>query len=122
MVEECGVLVGARVDEVWLVSRQELASGSAAAVEADWAWALHREETCGDVMGFWHTHPAGADVRPSERDRRTMHAWCSAFGKPLLCLVSEGETVGGQVFADDEAEGEPVSMIEEIASGTWRVR
>ncbi len=122
MVEECGVLVGTREDEAWLVSRQELASGSATAVEADWAWALHREETCGDVMGFWHSHPAGAGVQPSERDRRTMRAWCSALGNPLLCLVAEGEAVGGQVFADDLAEGEPVSMVEEIAPGRWRVR
>ncbi len=122
MVEECGALVGVRVDDVWLVSRQELASGSAAAVEADWAWALHREETCGDVMGFWHSHPAGAGVQPSERDRRTMRAWCSALGKPLLCLVAEGKMLGGQVFEDDEAEGRRLSTIEEIAPGTWRVR
>ncbi len=122
MAEECGVLIGTRVNEVWLVSRQEQTSGSAAAVEADWAWALHREETCGDVMGFWHTHPAGAGVRPSERDSRTMRAWCSALGKPLLCLVAEGEAVGGQVFEDDEAEGKPVGIIEEIAPGKWRVR
>ncbi len=122
MVEECGVLVGARIDEVWLVSRLELRSGSVAAVEADWAWALDREETCGDVMGFWHTHPASAGVRLSERDSRTMRAWCSALGKPLLCLVAEGEAVGGQVFEDDEAEGKPVNMIEEIAPEKWRVR
>jgi len=122
MVEECAVLVGACVDGVWLVSRQELTSGSAAAVEADWAWALHREETCGDVTGFWHTHPPGAGAGPSERDKRTMRAWCSALGKPLLCLIAQGDALGGRVFEGDEAEGKPVSTVEQIAPGRWRVR
>lgn len=122
MFEECAVLVGVCVDEVWLVSRQEPVSGSAAAVEAHWAWALRREEICGDVMGFWHTHPPGASAGPSERDIRTMRAWCSALGKPLLCLIAEGEALGGHVFEGDEAAGKRVSMIEAIAPGSWRVR
>jgi hypothetical protein len=122
MVEECDVLVGTLVDGVWLVSRQGQSTGCAASVEADWAWALDREETCGDVMGFWHTHPVGAGVWPSEHDSRTMHAWCSALGKPLLCLIAEGDEIGGQVFEDDKAEGQPVSAIELLAPGQWRVQ
>ena len=122
MVEECGVLVGGQIEGVWQVSVREPVSGSAAAVEADWAWALDREETCGDVAGFWHTHPAGAGVSLSERDRRTMRAWCSALGKPLLCLIADGEALGGQVFDDAEADGQPIGEIELIAPGSWRVR
>ena len=110
------------MDGVWLVSRREPVSGSAASVEADWAWALSREETCGDVAGFWHTHPPGASLSPSERDGRTMRAWCSALGKPLLCLIAEGDTIGGQVFQDDAAEGQPVSAVELVGPGSWRVR
>jgi hypothetical protein len=44
------------------------------------------------------------------------------LGKPLLCLVAEGDVLGSQVFEDDEADGRPVSAIEPIAPGRWRVR
>lgn len=121
MAEECGVLVGVRIGGTWLVTRQTPASGSAVGVEADWAWALEREETDGDVMGFWHTHPPGEGVSPSERDSRTMRAWCSALGKPQLCLIADGERLGGQVFADEEVEGQPVRMIEWLGRDAWRV-
>jgi hypothetical protein len=87
--------------------------GGVASVEADWGWTLAREEERGDVVGFWHTHPAGAGTAPSGRDIRTMQAWCSALGKPLLCLISE-EGRGGEaavyLFADDESEGEEAGI------------
>lgn len=60
--------------------------GGAAHVEADGAWALRREEAKGDVAGFFHTHPPGV-TGMSARDRLTMKAWVSAFGKPLLCAI-----------------------------------
>jgi hypothetical protein len=65
-------------------------------------------------MGFFHTHPIGAGVSASDRDVRTMQAWCSALGKPLLCLIVEGDPSGlpgGVIFVDDESEGEPVKEI-----------
>lgn len=60
--------------------------GGPAHVVADGAWALKREEAKGDVAGFFHTHPPGV-AGMSGRDRETMQAWASCFGKPLLCLI-----------------------------------
>jgi proteasome lid subunit RPN8/RPN11 len=48
---------------------------------------MNREEKHGDVVGFLHTHPDGP-AAPSKRDLRTMRAWWSAFGKPLLYLIA----------------------------------
>jgi proteasome lid subunit RPN8/RPN11 len=64
-------------------------TGGVAHVDFDGAWALKREETKGDVMGFFHTHPPGVPGM-SGRDRRTMKAWAASFGKPLLCAIRCG--------------------------------
>lgn len=61
-------------------------TGDAISVTLDWQWALNREEKKGDVIGFWHTHPSG-NLEPSKRDIKTMQAWISCFGKPLLCVI-----------------------------------
>ena len=60
--------------------------GKTASVGFDWSWVLKREEQKGDVIGFWHTHPNG-NLKPSERDRKTMGAWIDCFGKSLLCII-----------------------------------
>jgi proteasome lid subunit RPN8/RPN11 len=59
---------------------------------------LRREEQRQDVAGFYHTHPDGPAV-PSRRDVRTMRAWCSSFGKPLLCVIASPAGVRGYRFA-----------------------
>ena len=64
-------------------------TGGDAHVEFDGSWALRREETRGDVAGFFHTHPPGIPGM-SARDRKTMRAWASSFGKPLLCAIRSG--------------------------------
>ena len=61
-------------------------TGGAAHVDFDWTWAMKREETKGDVTGFFHTHPSGFSEM-SDRDRRTMQAWSVSFGKPLICAI-----------------------------------
>ncbi len=117
MNEQCWVLVG-RFDpgrQMWLAQVRRHANGSPASVDADWAWALAREETEGDVLGFGHTHPPGAGTSPSARDIRTMQAWCSALGKPLLCLIAEGENLerpDGYIFEDDNSKGRPLTSFE----------
>jgi hypothetical protein len=67
-------------------------------VRFDGPWVLRREEQHGDVVGFYHTHPDGPAV-PSRRDVGTMRAWCSSFGKPLLCLIDSPAGVRGYRFA-----------------------
>jgi proteasome lid subunit RPN8/RPN11 len=80
-------------------------------VRFDGAWALQREEKHHDIVGFMHSHPDGP-AAPSQRDVRTMRAWCSAFGKPLVCLIASPEGIRGYRFDDDEAVGKPLSLVE----------
>jgi proteasome lid subunit RPN8/RPN11 len=85
-------------------------------VRFDGTWALSREESHGDVVGFLHTHPDGFPD-PSRRDVRTMRAWCSAFGKPLLCLIQSNGEVRGHRFDDDESQGRPLGLVELFPRG-----
>ena len=115
-VEECWTLVGRRRGRVWVARRLGYSTGDPASVEFDGPAALRREERRGDVLGFLHTHPSGP-LRPSRRDVRTMRAWCSAFGKPLVCLIARGERVRGAVFEDDESDGVPLEAVELFPGG-----
>jgi len=115
--ERCWTLLGSRdtASGTWRVRLQRSTAGESARVDADWAWTLGREESHGDVMGFCHTHPPGAGTDPSQRDVRTMQAWCSALGKPLLCLIAEeqaAERPQGFVFTDDEHAGVMVRSLD----------
>lgn len=119
MNEQCWVLLGAydEKEEMWRLRARRQVSGQPASVEADWRWALDREERVGDVAGFAHTHPAGSGVEPSQRDVRTMEAWCSAFGKALVCLIAEGETLddpAGYLFSDGGVDSLPLEDLELI--------
>jgi proteasome lid subunit RPN8/RPN11 len=116
MNEICWALLGSydAEERIWQVIPYRKVEGNTASVEADWEWALTREENQGDLMGFFHTHPVGVGVSPSDRDVRTMQAWCSALGKPLVCLIVEGDGSGipeGVVFIDDESVGDPFKWI-----------
>jgi hypothetical protein len=116
MNERCSTLLGSHNPEsgTWRVGLQRGTVGEPTRVEADWAWTLAREEAHLDVVGFYHTHPSGAGTRPSPRDVRTMQAWCSALGKPLLCLIAEEGQPGeaqGFVFENDEHPGSRVGTF-----------
>jgi proteasome lid subunit RPN8/RPN11 len=121
-VERCWVLIGWQDGELtWRFRRRSQSSGEAASVEANWEWALRREERYGDVVGFFHTHPHG-DPQPSSRDIRTMRAWRSAFGKPLLCLIAAGKVLNGYVFADDDCQAVEVENIIKGERGWYTAR
>ncbi|MBA7619853.1 hypothetical protein ES703_27194 [subsurface metagenome] len=83
--EVCYVLVGKQLGRLFLGKLVKKSVGSPSLVEFDWEWVLKREEKKEDVLGFWHTHPHGAE--PSERDIKTMRAWVSCFNKPLFCVI-----------------------------------
>lgn len=95
-------------------------SGGRAWVEVDWAWALQREECCGDVAGFYHTHPGMAAV-PSARDLRTMRAWVACFGRPLLCAIEGEEGLRAYLFESDDDGGRPLPRADRRGGGL-RVR
>jgi proteasome lid subunit RPN8/RPN11 len=109
--ETCFILVGKHEDNRWTCRKVKRHTGESARVEFDASWVLKREEARGDVQGFLHTHLAGFS-NLSRRDLRTMTAWVSCLGKPLLCVVVSGEEIRGFVFTDDR--GRP-SKLESIA-------
>lgn len=90
--------------------------GEPASVGFDAQWVLAREEAKGDVVGFYHTHPLGAAL-PSDRDDRTMHAWVSSFGKPLLCLIEADDLVIAYKYEDDEGEATQLTACELLPRG-----
>jgi proteasome lid subunit RPN8/RPN11 len=90
--------------------------GDVAAVRFDGAAVLSREEARQDVLGFFHTHPGGAPL-PSTRDVRTMRAWCSAFGKPLWCVIASPAGLAGFRFDDDSSPGVAFALIESFPRG-----
>jgi proteasome lid subunit RPN8/RPN11 len=94
-------------------------SGKPASVEFDAAWALKREESHGDVVGFYHTHPAGV-IEPSVRDDRTMHAWVSSFGRPLLCVIEAEGVARGFLYCDDTSPAVELARCELFPRG-WVV-
>jgi proteasome lid subunit RPN8/RPN11 len=105
------VLVGQRRGRVWHGRLRQRQEGQPASVEFDWAWVWEREERYGDVVGFFHTHPAGL-AATSARDVRTMGAWVSCLGKPLLCVIASGRALVAYVFASDEGGGQAVAEVE----------
>ena len=104
VVEQCWTLVGQRRGQIWLGRRVQQTTGEPTSVGFDGQWALDREETEGDVIGFYHTHPGGSS-EPSRRDRQTMRAWVGSFGKPLLCLIQSGDHISAFRFENDECNG-----------------
>lgn len=111
--EECWTLVGLRRGRWWVVRPVRRTTGTSVSVGFDAAAALAREKRRGDVVGFLHTHPAGP-LRPSRRDVRTMRAWCSALGKPLLCLIARGDAVAAYRFDDDASAGVPLRAARRV--------
>jgi proteasome lid subunit RPN8/RPN11 len=111
MDEESSVLVGYRRGSLWYGRLRQRQVGTPTSVEFDWDWVLQREERYGDVIGFHHTHPPGL-AAPSARDVRTMCAWVSSFGKPLLCVIESEDVLTATLFRTDGAEGEPLSEVQ----------
>jgi proteasome lid subunit RPN8/RPN11 len=115
-VELCWSLVGERRGRVWHGRRCGRSVGEPASVEFDGDRVLRREEQRRDVIGFLHTHP-GMPAIPSGRDLRTMRAWCSCFGKPLLCVIAGADAVRAYRFDNDTGDGIELPTVELFAGG-----
>jgi proteasome lid subunit RPN8/RPN11 len=90
--------------------------GEPASVGFDADWALAREESKGDVVGFYHTHPSSSP-EPSQRDLKTMRAWAGSFGKPLLCLIESDGQLAAYRFDDDQSDGVKITACELLPRG-----
>jgi hypothetical protein len=110
-VEESWTLVGVRHGGTWRCRRLRYRRGQPASVTADGRWALAREESRGDILGFMHTHPMGG-LAPSARDVRTMRAWCDALGKSLLCVIATPSAIGAWRFDDYRGDGMRLASVE----------
>ena len=115
-VEHCWTLVGCQQGPIWHARRMRPTKGEPLSVGFDADWVLKREETKGDVVGFYHTHPLGLPS-PSKRDDQTMHAWVSAFGKPLLCLIEAEYQVIAYHYGDDESDASELTACELFPRG-----
>ncbi len=102
--EVCYILSGQRRGHIWHGCFRNRRLGEPTSVEFDWEWALRREEHKGDIIGFYHTHPAGS-ATPSWCDVQTMRAWVSCLGKPLLCVIENEPHCGAYLFETDESDG-----------------
>jgi proteasome lid subunit RPN8/RPN11 len=115
VVERCWALLGQRRGRIWYARRTRLHHGERFSVRFDGQWALEREEEHQDVVGFYHTHPEGPDTL-SRRDIRTMRAWCSSFGKPLLCLIASPAGLNGWRF-DADGSYRDLAVVEVFPRG-----
>lgn len=111
MNEKSAVLVGYRRGKLWYGRLRQRQIGTPSSVAFDWDWVLGREERYGDVVGFYHTHPPSHE-RPSARDVRTMRAWVSCFGKPLLCIIESGKLLTASVYCSDKDTGELLGEVQ----------
>jgi proteasome lid subunit RPN8/RPN11 len=114
--EHCWTLVGRRRGRIWYTRRICRETGEPVLVRFDGAWVLEREERRRDVVGFYHTHP-GMPALPSRRDVQTMRAWCSSFGKPLLCVIAGADGIRGFRFQDDRSDSIELATVELFPRG-----
>ena len=110
-VERCWMLVGQQQGPFWYARRTRPTRGQPTSVEFDAPWVLGREESSGDVQGFYHTHPGGSPD-PSSRDLKTIRAWVGSFGKPLLCLIESDGDVAAFLFEDDDSQGRRITACQ----------
>ena len=101
--EEACVLVGERRGDIWHARRHWPTRGEPASVSFDWHKVMAREEARRDVIGFFHTHPDCLPT-PSARDDRTMQAWCSCFGKELLCVIESGMEMRAWIYSAENMD------------------
>lgn len=95
-------LVGKIISRWWVArSFGDDAEGTPGSVEFNWQRIMDREDSRGDIVGFYHTHPHFVG-QPSSTDYATMKGWTLSFGRPLLCLIEGTDGLNANWFKDDE--------------------
>lgn len=101
LLEHCWLIKGKCDGQLWWGHRCRMTVGAPETVKFDAEYAIKREQTKHDLLGFCHTHPCWPAI-PSPRDYRTMRAWYNCFGKSLLCVIDGTDGLRGYWFDNDE--------------------
>lgn len=110
-VEHSWIITGSHLSRLWCGVRQRRQTGTTSQVHFDADWVQRRHLERGDVLGWYHTHPAGCEAYVSDRDLATMRAWVGCLGKPLICLIKGSQGIRGWVFENDESNGTPMPFV-----------
>lgn len=102
-IEHCWVLLGGVKENLWYGRRVKMTRGAPCSVDFNADYVIKREETKNDVIGWLHTHP-GMIASPSSRDHRTMKAWVTALGHPLVCVIYGIDGLRAYWYMDDESD------------------
>lgn len=100
-------IVGWRIGSHWIgrgLTKTE-AEGEPSLVSFDYEMIYDREDSKGDVLGFYHTHPNFV-ADPSTTDYKTMGTWTTSFGRPMLCMIEGTDGLKAHWFIDDETDHE----------------
>lgn len=100
--EECHILLGRRIGPFWFGRFVGYWQGKPSHVDFDPEFVESREDSHGDVVGFWHTHPA-TEASPSNTDYGTMGGWTVSFGRPMACVIQGVDGLRAHWFVDDES-------------------
>jgi proteasome lid subunit RPN8/RPN11 len=103
-VEQCFILKGRHQGRAWIGWMLDETRGTPVAVDFDATKVMEIEERTGHIIGFYHTHP-NMSACPSSTDIRTMRAWVSCFGKPLICVIHGSDGLHSFLFRTDESSG-----------------
>lgn len=106
--EQCWILLGKRAGsdqgDVWWGKPHNHTEGLPACVDFDAKFVIEqdeRNEPDRSVVGFLHTHP-GMIAHYSSRDFRTMQAWVTCLGRPLVCVIAGHDGLRAWWFINDE--------------------
>lgn len=96
-------LTGGLIRGYWWGKGHWPAEGTPATVGFNYKHVYDREDSHGDVVGFYHTHPHSYGM-PSSTDYATMGAWTVCFGRPLVCLIEGIDGLNAHWYIDDETK------------------
>lgn len=99
--EKCWSLMGEEFDGIWVLKMTGETEGTPASVSFNHELVMRAEDNGTPFVGWLHSHPYWTAV-PSDRDVKTMGAWCLSLGRPLLCAITGSDGLRGWWFLDDE--------------------
>lgn len=112
MNEVCKILVGHKINNVFIATGLDRTVGQPASVAFDYRKVYNYfTNPLFSFVGFYHTHPSFLN-EPSSIDYRTMVSWVDSLGKPLLCAIEGINGLAGHWFFPDGLTHKTYNMIE----------